>query len=92
MKNLKIFPKIFIQTFSIIGIIIILIHTLVFFIFPRTYLDSRKSEIYNKANEISRDMNGRDLNYVEKTLDLYSETEKVKAYIKGNDKNDEIKI
>ena len=92
MKNLKIFPKIFIQTFSIIGIIIILIHTLVFFIFPRTYLDSRKSEIYNKANEISRNMNGKDLNYVEKTLDLYSETEKVKAYIKGNDKNDEIKI
>lgn len=92
MKNLKIFPKIFIKTFSIIGIIIVLIHLLVFFIFPKTYLDTRKSEIYNIANDISKNMEGKDINYIEKTLNLYSETNQVKAYIKGNDKNNEIKI
>ncbi|EOL68814.1 hypothetical protein UK3_01204, partial [Enterococcus faecium EnGen0305] len=38
MKKLKIFPKMFIQIFSVLGIIIILVHSLVFFIFPKTYL------------------------------------------------------
>lgn len=92
MKKLKIFPKIFIQTFSIIGIIIILIHLSVFFIFPKTYLDARKAEIYNKANEISKNMNGKDMNYVEQTLDFYSNTDTVKAYIRDGNENNEIKI
>ncbi|EOU1827726.1 HAMP domain-containing histidine kinase [Clostridium perfringens] len=92
MKNLKIFPKIFIQTFSVTGIIIILIHLLIFLIFPRTYLDTRKAEIYNKANEISRNMNGKELNYIEQTLDFYSNTGDIKAFIKDVNDNNEVKI
>lgn len=92
MKNLKIFPKIFIQTFSVIGIIIILMHLLIFLIFPRTYLDTRKAEIYNKANEISRNMNGKELNYIEQTLDFYSNTGEIKAFIKDVNDNNEVKI
>ncbi|EOU1916512.1 TPA: ATP-binding protein [Clostridium perfringens] len=92
MKNLKIFPKIFIQTFSVTGIIIILMHLLIFLIFPRTYLDTRKAEIYNKANEISRNMNGKELNYIEQTLDFYSNTGEIKAFIKDVNDNNEVKI
>ncbi|HAT4138415.1 HAMP domain-containing sensor histidine kinase [Clostridium perfringens] len=92
MKNLKIFPKIFIQTFSVTGIIIILIHLLIFLIFPRTYLDTRKAEIYNKANEISRNMNEKELNYIEQTLDFYSNTGEIKAFIKDVNDNNEVKI
>ncbi|ABG86383.1 HAMP domain-containing sensor histidine kinase [Clostridium perfringens] len=92
MKDLKIFPKIFIQTFSVIGIIIILMHLLIFLIFPRTYLDTRKAEIYNKANEISRNMNGKELNYIEQTLDFYSNTGDIKAFIKDVNDNNEVKI
>ena len=92
MKDLKIFPKIFIQTFSVTGIIIILMHLLIFLIFPRTYLDTRKAEIYNKANEISRNMNGKELNYIEQTLDFYSNTGDIKAFIKDVNDNNEVKI
>ena len=92
MKDLKIFPKIFIQTFSVIGIIIILMHLLIFLIFPRTYLDTRKAEIYNKANEISKNMNGKELNYIEQTLDFYSNTGEIKAFIKDVNDNNEVKI
>ena len=92
MKKLKIFPKIFIQTFSVTGIIIILMHLLIFLIFPRTYLDTRKAEIYNKANEISRNMNGKELNYIEQTLDFYSNTGEIKAFIKDVNDNNEVKI
>ena len=92
MKKLNIFPKMFIQIFSVLGIIIILIHLLVFLIFPKTYLDTRKEEIYNKANEISSNMNGKELKYIEQILDFYSKNSEIKAFIMGENKNNEIQI
>ena len=93
MKKLKIFPKMFIQIFSVIAIIIILVHSLVYFIFPKTYLETRKEEVYNKANEISSIMNGKEIKYIEQTLELYSKSSEIKAFIKErNNNNNEIKI
>ena len=94
MKKLKIFPKMFIQIFSVLGIIIILVHLLVFFIFPKTYLETRKEKIYNIANEISSNMNGKEIKYIEQTLELYSKSSEIKAFIKerNNNNNNEIKI
>ena len=84
----------FIQIFSVLGIIIILVHLLVFFIFPKTYLETRKEEVYNKANEISSIMNGKEIKYIEQTLELYSKSSEIKAFIKerNNNNNNEIKI
>ena len=61
MKKLKIFPKMFIQIFSVLGIIIIIVHLLVYFIFPKTYLETRKEKIHNIADEISGNMNGKEM-------------------------------
>ena len=83
----------FIQIFSVLGIIIILVHLLVFFIFPKTYLETRKEEVYNKANEISSIMNGKEIKYIEQTLELYSKSSEIKAFIKErNNNNNEIQI
>ena len=82
MKKLKIFPKMFIQIFSVLGIIIILVHSLVFFIFPKTYLETRKEKIHNIADEISGNMNGKEIKYIEQTLELYSKSSEIKAFIK----------
>lgn len=82
MKNLKIFPKICIQTFSVIAIIVLFIHLFVYLIFPRTYLDVRKEEIYTKANEITENLNGKSEDYIEQALDFYSNTNEIKAFIK----------
>ena len=92
MKKLKIFPKMFIQIFSVLGIIIILVHSLVFFIFPKTYLETRKEEVYNKANEISSIMNGKEIKYIEQTLELYSKSSEIKAFIKEENNKNEIQI
>ena len=92
MKNLKIFPKMFIQIFSVIFVIIILIHLLVFLIFPKTYLETRKEEISGKANEISGNMNGKGLEYIEQTLDFYSEISEIKVFVKTGNRNNEIQI
>lgn len=92
MKNLKIFPKICIQTFSIIAIIVLFIHLFVYLIFPRTYLDVRKEEIYTKANEITENLNGKSEDYIEQALDFYSNTNEIKAFIKKNASSNEVEI
>lgn len=92
MKNLKIFPKICIQTFSVIAIIVLFIHLFVYLIFPRTYLDVRKEEIYTKANEITENLNGKSEDYIEQALDFYSNTNEIKAFIKKNTASNEVKI
>lgn len=92
MKNLKIFPKICIQTFSVIAIIVLFIHLIVYLIFPRTYLDVRKEEIYTKANEITENLNGKSEDYIERALDFYSNTNEIKAFIKKNASSNEVEI
>ena len=92
MKKLMIFPKICIQTFSIIAIIVLFIHLFVYLIFPRTYLDVRKEEIYTKANEITENLNGKSVDYIEQALDFYSNTNEIKAFIKKNTTSNEVEI
>ena len=92
MKNLKIFPKICIQTFSVIAIIVLFINLFVYLIFPRTYLDVRKEEIYTKANEITENLNGKSEDYIEQALDFYSNTNEIKAFIKKNASSNEVEI
>lgn len=92
MKNLKVFPKIFLQTFSILASLIILIHLLVFFIFPKTYLETRKREIQVKANEISNNIQGKDLRFIEESLEFYSKSSEINVFIKGKNKQNELHV
>lgn len=92
MKNLRVFPKMFLQTFSILASLIILIHLLVFFIFPKTYLETRKQEIQAKANEISNNIQGKDLKFIEESLEFYSKSSEITAFIKGKKNENELHI
>lgn len=82
----------FIQIFSVLGTITILTHLLVFFIFPKTYLETRKEEIYTRANEISASMEGRKIENIEEALKLYSESSEIKAYVKSSENENEVPI
>lgn len=82
----------FIQIFSVLGIITILTHLLVFFIFPKTYLETRKEEIFTRANEISASMEGRKIENIEEALKLYSDSSEIKAYIKSKENENEIPV
>ena len=84
MKNLKLFPKMFIQLFSVLGILILLIHLLVFFFFPISYLEQRKEAITNRANEVSVAMEGKSLTEIENTLALYSKSSDIHAFVKND--------
>ncbi|OFO49708.1 HAMP domain-containing sensor histidine kinase [Nosocomiicoccus sp. HMSC059G07] len=89
---MKIFPKMFIQIFSVLLVVTLLIHLFVFLIFPKPYLESRKDEIYRKAEEISANLNGESLYYVQESLNFYSENSEIKVTLKGNHNNNAVEI
>ena len=92
MKNLKLFPKMFIQLFSVLGILILLIHLLVFFFFPISYLEKRKEAITNRANEVSAGMEGKSLTEIENTLALYSKSSDIQAFVKKGAESQSIPV
>lgn len=82
----------FLQIFSVLCALIILIHLFVFFLFPKIYLSARKVEIENKADQISKNLNGKDRTDLEKTLDFYSKTSEIKAFVREKTSSNEIPI
>ena len=55
-------------------------------------METRKEKIYNIANEISSNMNGKEIKYIEQTLELYSKSSEIKAFIKEENNMNEIQI
>ena len=92
MKNLKIFPKMFLQIFTALALTVLFIHFMVFLIFPKTYLEDRKQEINKKANEISKTLTNKDLGYVTQSLDFYYNNNDIKAYFKNKNNDNGLQI
>ena len=92
MKRLKVFPKVFLQIFSILIILIVFIHLMIFLLFPRIYIDSRKSHIVEKSDEIAMNLNGRDIKFIEETLDFYSKNSDIGVFIKNDNDNNSLPI
>ena len=82
----------FIQLFSVLGIIILMIHLLVFFFFPISYLEQRKEVITNRANEVSAGMEGKSLTEIENTLALYSKSSDIQAFVKKGAESQSIPV
>ncbi len=76
MKSLKIFPKILATTFFILSMLVIGIHASIYFIFPKTYLETKQQELSINADQISSSLNLKEENQIMDFVNLYS---------KGND-------
>ena len=76
MKSLKIFPKILATTFFILSMLVIGIHVSIYFIFPKTYLETKQQELSIKADQISSSLNLKEESQILDFVNLYS---------KGND-------
>ena len=76
MKSLKIFPKILATTFFILSMLVIGIHSSIYFIFPKTYLETKQQELSIKADQISSNLNLKEESQIMDFVNLYS---------KGND-------
>ena len=76
MKSLKIFPKILATTFFILSMLVIGIHVSIYFIFPKTYLETKQQDLSIKADQISSSLNLKEESQIMDFVNLYS---------KGND-------
>lgn len=92
MKNLKLFPKLFIYTFSSLAFSILVIHLLVYLIFPNTYLRAKKEDLTVKADQISQSLNGKSLDYVKQALDFFSKDGDINASVKENNDENSLKL
>lgn len=92
MKKLKIFPKMFIQIFSVLSIIVLLIHISIYLIFPKTYLDTREAEINKTANEISYSLKGKNINDIKRAIELYSKNSDIKVFVSSEKKDNEVEV
>ena len=92
MKKLKIFPKMFIQIFSVLSIIVLLIHISIYLIFPKTYLDTREAEINKTANEISYSLEGKNINDIKRATELYSKNSDIKVFVSSEKKDNEVEV
>ena len=92
MKKLKIFPKMFIQIFSVLSIIVLLIHISIYLIFPKTYLDTREAEINKTANEISYSLEGKNINDIKRAIELYSKNSDIKVFVSSEKKDNEVEV
>lgn len=52
MKRIKLFPKTFLYTIGIMSIIVVLIHGLMYVMLPNFYMDEKRSELQNRADEL----------------------------------------
>ncbi|WP_418444068.1 sensor histidine kinase [Catenibacterium sp.] len=92
MKKLKIFPKMFIQIFSVLSIIVLLIHISIYLIFPKTYLDTREAEINKTTNEISYSLEGKNINDIKRAIELYSKNSDIKVFVSSEKKDNEVEV
>ena len=92
MKKLKIFPKTFLYTFTILGCIILIVHISIYFLFPIFYLDDQKHELNTKANMLVESISRVDSSSVESVLSIYAKNNKITALLKGNGSSGDIKL
>ena len=92
MTKRSIFAKIFLITFALFSSLVILLHALVYFIFPSTYIESQRQTILKKSQALAKSFQGQEEGTIESVIDLYSKTNDIKISIKGKEKQNAIKV
>ena len=92
MKKIKLFPKIFIYTFSIILFLIILTHIIIYYSFQIIYLENKKEEIKRTANKLSENIADFEKNEIYNSLKLFSKNNDVKVFVKNGNSKDDVRI
>ncbi|AME08780.1 histidine kinase [Gemella sp. oral taxon 928] len=82
MKNMKIFPKTFIYTITILGSISLLAHAIFYCVFPNEYLKQEKREIRERADVLVQSLNGKNISEVRTFLEAYSKNINLTAHLK----------
>ena len=82
MRRLKLFPKIFIYTFSILISLVAVAHLFLYFAFPHFYMQERQQELSRKAHVLVESLAQVDGKGAASALQVYANNEGITAYLK----------
>ena len=82
MRRLKLFPKIFIYTFSILISLVAVAHLFLYFAFPHFYMQERQQELSRKADVLVESLSQVDGKGAASALQVYANNEGITAYLK----------
>ena len=88
----RIFWKGFFRVLILLLGIVTIIHGGVFFTLSKSYLEEKTKEIKQTAAEVTKNLAGKNREYVEQALDFYSRSGEIKAYLKSQNAENEIKV
>ena len=72
--------------------VVTIIHGGVFFTLSKSYLEEKTKEIRQTASDVTKNLAGKNREYVEQALDFYSRSGEIKAYLKTQNAENEMKV
>ena len=92
MRKLKLFPKIFIYTLSILGTLVAIAHLFLYFAFPHYYLQERQQELSRKADILVESLSQVDEQGAASALQVYAKNEGITAYLKKESTGENLQL
>lgn len=88
----RIFWKGFFRVLVLLLGVVTIIHGGVFFTLSKSYLEEKTKEIKQTASDVTKNLAGKSREYVEQALDFYSRSGEIKAYLKTQNAESEMKV
>ena len=88
----RIFWKGFFRVLILLLGVVTIIHGGIFLALSKSYLEEKTKEIRQTASEVTKNLAGKSREYVEQALDFYSRSGEVKAYLKTQNAENEMKV
>lgn len=87
-----IFWKGFFRIFILLLGVVTIIHGGIFYTLSKSYLAEKTKEIRQTASDVTKNLAGKNREYVEQALDFYSRSGEIKAYLKSQNAENEMKV
>lgn len=88
----RIFWKGFFRVLVLLLGVVMIIHGGIFFTLSKSYLEEKTKEIKQTASEVTKNLAGKNREYVEQALDFYSRSGEIKAYLRTQNAENEMKV
>ena len=88
----RIFWKGFFRVLILLLGVVTIIHGGVFYTLSKSYLEEKTKEIRQTASDVTKNLADKNREYVEQALDFYSRSGEIKAYLKTQNAENEMKV
>ena len=82
MRRLKILPKTFLYTLSILVTVVLIAHLTIYLVFPALYLENRKNDLSVQADLLAENLYGLSKGEIEKSINLYNRSNDISVSLK----------